>query len=43
MPNVKVDEDGHFDLKGVVPGSYYLYANLAGTPAPGAREWEGKR
>ena len=36
MPNVKVDEDGHYDLKGVVPGSYYLYANEAGAPAPGA-------
>lgn len=35
MPNVQTDGDGHFDLKGVVPGSYFLYANQTGGPAPG--------
>jgi 5-hydroxyisourate hydrolase-like protein (transthyretin family) len=39
MPNVQTDAEGHFDLKGVLPGSYILYANqagmaAAGTPAP---------
>jgi len=36
MPNVQTDSDGHFDLKGVAPGSYFLYANQAGQAAPGA-------
>jgi protocatechuate 3,4-dioxygenase beta subunit len=36
MPNVLTDADGHFDLKGVVPGSYLLYANQAGMAAPDA-------
>jgi len=35
MPNVLTDADGHFDLKGVIPGSYVLYANQASQPAPG--------
>jgi hypothetical protein len=35
MPNVQTDADGHFDLKGVLPGSYILYANQAGMAAPG--------
>jgi len=36
MPNVQTDSEGHFDLKGVLPGSYLLYANQAGMAAPGA-------
>jgi len=36
MPNVLSDADGHFDMKGVIPGSYFLYANQNGTPAAGA-------
>jgi hypothetical protein len=35
MPNVLTDADGHFDLKGVIPGSYLLYANQAAIAAPG--------
>ena len=35
MPNVQTDADGHFDLRGVIPGSYILYANQAGIAAPG--------
>jgi len=35
MPNVQTDAEGHFDLKGVVPGSYFLYANQAAMAAPG--------
>ena len=35
MPNVQTDADGRFDLKGVLPGSYILYANQAGMAAPG--------
>jgi hypothetical protein len=36
MPNAVVDGEGHFDIKGVVPGSYTLYANQAAQQAPGA-------
>jgi protocatechuate 3,4-dioxygenase beta subunit len=36
MPNILTDSDGHFDLKGVIPGSYVLYANQAAQAAPGA-------
>jgi protocatechuate 3,4-dioxygenase beta subunit len=35
MPNVQTDAEGHFDLRGVLPGSYILYANQAGMAAPG--------
>ncbi len=35
MPNAVVDGEGKFDIKGVVPGSYTLYANQAGAAAPG--------
>jgi len=35
MPNVQADAEGRFDLKGVLPGSYILYANQAGMAPPG--------
>jgi len=35
MPNVQTDEEGRFDLKGVLPGSYILNANQAGMAPPG--------
>jgi len=36
MPNIQTDSEGHFDLRGVIPGSYVLYANQSGMAAPGA-------
>ena len=36
MPNVQTDAEGRFDLKGVLPGSYILFANQTGMAAPGS-------
>jgi hypothetical protein len=44
MPTASVDMDGNFDIRGVVPGAYMLYANqtvpnpAAPPPVPGGRQ-----